>query len=130
MEGMVNRMLLRLDFNSETPIYQQLRNQVVVGIAEGRLAPGERLPTIRALAEDCGINMMTVSKAYQLLKQEGYISTDRRSGAVVCPRVSAGPSPATVEGLRLRLSELRLSGLSREEALALCGSLYDEEGRE
>ena len=37
-------MLLHLDFNSETPIYQQIRNQVVVGVAEGRLAPGERLP--------------------------------------------------------------------------------------
>jgi len=48
-------MLLHLDFNSETPIYQQIRNQVVVGVAEGRLAPGERLPTIRALAEDCGV---------------------------------------------------------------------------
>ena len=48
-------MLLQLDFQSETPIYQQIRNQIVVGIATGALHGGERLPTIRALAEEGGI---------------------------------------------------------------------------
>lgn len=122
-------MLLRLDFNSEIPIYQQIRNQVVLGVAEGRLAPGERLPTIRALAEECGVNMMTVSKAYQLLKQEGYITTDRRSGAVVCGWQAGQPAKATVEGLKLHLSELRLAGLDREQILELCARLYDEGGQ-
>lgn len=122
-------MLLSLDFNSDTPIYLQIRNQIVLGIGSGQLSPGERLPTIRALAEEAGINMMTASKAYQLLKQEGYITTDRRSGATVRLRTDAVPSPApeTVEGLRLRLCELRLAGLSREDILALCRKLYDEE---
>lgn len=123
-------MLMHLDFESETPIYQQIRNQIVMGIADGRLNSGERLPTIRALAEETGINMMTVSKAYQMLKQEGYIRTDRRSGAVVCAREGRSePTPETLEGLRLRLSELRLAGMSRDEVLALCARLYDEEGR-
>ncbi len=71
-------MLLRIDFSSETPIFQQIRNQIVLGIAEGRLPPGEKLPTIRGLSSEIGINMMTVNKAYQLLKQEGYIIADRR----------------------------------------------------
>ncbi len=119
-------MLLKLDFSSDKPIYMQIRDQIVLGIAQGQLAAGEKLPTIRALAEECGINMMTVSKAYQLLRQEGYIATDRRSGAVVSPRQGTGPSRETVEGLRLRLGELRLAGLSREEALDLCGRLFEE----
>ena len=63
-------MILNFDFNSSGLVYMQLRNQVVIGIAEGRLQPDEKLPTIRALAEESGINMMTVSKAYQLLKQD------------------------------------------------------------
>ncbi len=122
-------MFLKLDFNSEVPIYQQLRNQIVLGIGAGQLAPGERLPTIRTLAEEAGINMMTVSKAYQLLRQEGYITTDRRSGAVVQPRRDTPPSPApdTLEGLRLRLCELRLAGLDRAKILTLCEKLLDEE---
>lgn len=121
-------MLLHLDFGAEIPIYVQIRNQIVLGIAEGKLAPGEKLPTIRALSEQCGINMMTVSKAYQLLKQEGYIHTDRRSGAVICqPGGSSGPKPETIQGLKLRLSELRLAGVTKEEALELCRTLYEEE---
>lgn len=119
-------MLLRLDFSGDVPIYQQIRNQVVIAIASGELRPGEKLPTVRALAEECGINMMTASKAYQLLKSEGYITTGRRDGAVV--RVpSTGADPETVEGLRLRLCELRLAGMDKEEILELCGKLIDEE---
>ncbi len=122
-------MILNFDFASNVPLYMQLRNQVVIGIAEGKLQPGEKLPTIRALAEESGINMMTVSKAYQLLKQEGYILTDRRSGAVVAPRedaAGAAASAETVEALRLHLSELRLSGMNREDVLNLCERLFDE----
>ncbi len=120
-------MLLHLDFGSDIPIYIQIRNQIVLGIAEGKLAAGEKLPTVRALSEECGINMMTVSKAYQLLKQEGYIQTDRRAGAVVRhSEKQTGPRPETIEGLKLRLSELRLAGMSKEDALNLCRALYEE----
>lgn len=120
-------MLLHFDFSSQVPLYMQLRNQVVIAIAEGKLLPGEKLPTIRALAEESGINMMTVSKAYQLLKQEGYISTDRRSGAVVSPRKEAAVvPPETLSALRLHISELRLAGLCREDVLVLCEKLYEE----
>lgn len=79
-------MILNFNFSSKVPIYIQLRNQVVIGIAEGKLKPGEKLPTIRRLAAESGINMMTVSKAYQLLKEEGYILTDRRLGTVVAKK--------------------------------------------
>jgi len=121
-------MLLKLDFSGETPIYQQIRNQIVQAIADGGLQEGEKLPTVRALAEESGINMMTVSKAYQLLKQEGYITTDRRSGAQVRVRRGMQPLPETVEGLHLHLCELRLAGMSRGEAMELCGRLWDKGG--
>ena len=119
-------MILTFDFSSPVPIYMQIRNQVVVGIAEEKLKPGEKLPTIRALAEESGINMMTVSKAYQLLKQEGYIITDRRSGAVVAPRGKTVVRQQSLDALRLNISELRLSGMSREDILNLCSQLYEE----
>ena len=120
-------MLLKLDFSSDQPIYMQIRNQMVLAVARGELRPGERLPTIRALAEECGINMMTANRAYQQLRQEGYIVTDRRSGTVVASvKDTAGPQPETIEGLRLRLGELRLAGLSLDETLALCRKLYEE----
>lgn len=124
-------MLLRLDFSSQLPIYRQIRDQIVVGIASGELAPGERLPAIRALAEESGVNMMTVSKAYALLKQEGLITTDRRGGTVVAGSPETGElGPQSREGLRLIAAEARLSGLSEEAFLGLCRKLYREGGGE
>ena len=120
-------MILHIDFRSSQPLYLQLRDQVVLAIATGELTPGEHLPTIRALADESGINMMTVSKAYQLLKQEGYIATDRRSGAVVLGRENAAAaSPESVRRLRLIISELRLTGMDEEALLSLCREIYKE----
>ena len=56
-------MLLRLDFSGDAPIYQQIRNQVVAAIASGELRPGERLPTIRALAEEKDCALVDVAEA-------------------------------------------------------------------
>ncbi len=120
-------MLLHFDFKSSVPLYMQLRNQIVNGIAEGELKFGEKLPSVRALAEESGINAMTVSKAYQMLKQEGYIVTDRRRGAqILWKKGDTGLPEETVQNLRLCLSELRLSGMSREDVLKLCSKLYEE----
>lgn len=122
-------MLLQFDFSSDTPIYMQIRNQIVIGIAEGKLQAGEKLPTVRALAEESGINVMTVSKAYNLLKQEGYITTDRRKGAVVA-RKSGEPQvkPETVDALRLALSELRVAGMTKDDIRTLLDKLCEEAG--
>ena len=120
-------MILNLDFGSSTPIYKQIRDQVVIAIADGTLTAGEHLPTIRALAEESGINMMTVSKAYQLLKNEGYIMADRRSGAVVLGRDGeSGVDSGTTEKLKLCMSELHLAGLSKDKVIKLCEKLYEE----
>ena len=119
-------MLLKLDFDSEIPIYQQIRNQIVVGIAAGRLAPGERLPATRALAEDLGVNTMTVSKAYQALKAEGFIETDRRHGATVCR--SGDPNGVFREKLagelELLIAEAKLKGVPQEEFYSLCTAAF------
>ena len=51
-------MIISINEMSEIPIYQQIRNQIVQGISDGRLSPGEQLPTVRGLAEEIGINSM------------------------------------------------------------------------
>lgn len=120
-------MLFRLDFQSGIPIYKQIRDQVVLAVADGQLLPGERLPTTRALAEDAGVNVMTVSKAYQRLKSEGYLVTDRRSGAVVCaPPGCKGLSDLQLSQLRLLAGEAKAAGLSQEEFLAQCQAAFAE----
>lgn len=123
-------MVIEIRDGSDVPIYLQLRNQIVAGISDGRLAPGERLPTVRALAEELGVNVMTVNKAYQLLKQEGFLCTDRRNGARVRERPGEETGtlpPESVERLRILAAEARARGMDRADFLALCGRLYGKE---
>lgn len=76
-------MILKIDFNSDEALYIQLRNQIVIGIATSQIEIGTTLPSVRVLADNIGINMHTVNKAYAVLKQEGFVKLDRRKGAVV-----------------------------------------------
>ena len=120
-------MIWNFDFESDIPLYLQLRNQVVLSISSGDLAAGDKLPTIRALSDESGINMMTISKAYQLLKSEGYVITDRRSGTVVSSGSKSNSlSDDLTERLRLVLAEVKLQGLCEEDILALCHELLKE----
>lgn len=122
-------MVIILNDDSEVPVYLQIRNQIVVGISDGKLKAGERLPTVRALADEIGINSMTVNKAYQMLKQEGYILTDTRNGARVresFPRREE-LSSRTREELRRIISEAKLSGMSREDFFRECSRCFEGE---
>ncbi len=121
-------MIWNLDLQSDIPLYVQIRDQVVLSISKGELIPGDKLPTIRALSDESGINMMTISKGYQLLKSEGYVRTDRRSGTVVAPQpTAAAPAEHTRRQLGLILAELRVQGLQDSEILALCERIVKEE---
>ncbi len=119
-------MIIKIDEYSDVPIYMQIRNQIVMGISSGELAAGEQLPTVRALAMEIGINTMTVSKTYQILKSEGYIMTDRKKGARVRERIeqSGKISKENKTELKRIVSEARLSGVSMEEILKLVKEYY------
>lgn len=66
-------VILRLDFHGNTPLYIKIRNQVILAIAKGEPTAGKWLPAIQTLPDETGINMMTICKAYPLLKTEGYV---------------------------------------------------------
>ena len=119
-------MVISIDETAEVPIYQQIRNQIVLGISDGRLKPGEQLPTVRALAGEIGINSMTVNKAYALLKQEGYIYTDRRNGAHVRNEFTETKELQEKSKIILQqvISETKICGITQEEFLALCRNMY------
>ncbi|WP_028563625.1 GntR family transcriptional regulator [Paenibacillus pinihumi] len=121
-------MLISLQLDSEIPLYEQLRNQIVIGIATGELAAQEKLPTVRQLAEDLGINTMTVNKAYSLLKQEGYIVIDRRHGAKVSPRLqdSPEPSPELEEQLQLIIAQATIQGMDQSRFQTLCAQIFSK----
>ena len=60
IKKMVSNMIIKINDMSDIPIYQQIRNQIIAGISDGQLEPGEQLPTVRGLATEIGINSMTV----------------------------------------------------------------------
>lgn len=119
-------MIIELNMAGDVPIYVQLRNQIVMGIGKGELKVGEKLPTVRQMALDAGVNTMTVNKAYQVLKAEGFIEIDRRHGATVRPAedVSGAFREKLEEELELLSAEARLKGVEQSEFLALCEKIF------
>lgn len=121
-------MIIELDMNSSTPIYVQLRNQIVMGIGRGELKLGESLPTVRQLAQDIGVNTMTVNKAYQILKTEGYIKIDRRHGAIVSDNIDMDIvfREKLENELELLLAEAAINGMDKNDFLSMCNEIYSK----
>ncbi len=119
-------MIVEIDFNSEEALYIQLINQIIIGIATDQIREGDTLPSVRQLADNIGINMHTVNKAYSVLKQEGILRVDRRRGAVIALDTD---KMRTISEMRRDLSVILARGVcknvSREEVHNLVDSIYD-----
>ena len=120
-------MILEIDFNSDEAIYVQLRNQIIMGIACAEFADGESLPSVRQLADTVGINMHTVNKAYSLLRQEGFVSIDRRKGAFISLDVDKIKALEEMkQNLKVALAKGCCKNVTREEAHELIDEIFDE----
>lgn len=120
-------MVIKIDFNSDEAIYMQLRNQIVIGIATARIREGDVLPSVRQMAEQIGINMHTVNKAYSVLRQEGLVTIDRRRGAVVAIDVDKIEALEELKGqLLILLAKSSCKNISREEVHQLIDEIYEK----
>ncbi|MDE7432033.1 MAG: GntR family transcriptional regulator [Lachnospiraceae bacterium] len=120
-------MILSIDFNSNEAIYIQLRNQIIFGIAADEIREGDSLPSVRQLAEDVGINMHTVNKAYAVLRQEGFLKLDRRYGAVIALDIDKIRAIEDMrDEMRVILAKAICKNISEEEAHALIHDIYSE----
>jgi len=109
---------LDVDTSGPTPPYEQVRAQLDADIAEGRLAPGTRLPTVRALAAELGLAANTVARAYRELEQGGRVVTRGRNGTFVAARDDAAHARVARAAGQFA-AEVRDSGLDPAEALRL-----------
>ncbi|WP_042349193.1 GntR family transcriptional regulator [Bacillus massiliigorillae] len=123
-------MWIQLNFESETPIYTQLVHAIMEGIATGALQPGDELPAVRSLASDLGVNMLTVNKAYQQLKQLNAIQIHRKKGAIIHPDGVPKADDAYLLHLNTSLRPILVEGicrgLSEKDLLAQIHHVYDE----
>lgn len=120
-------MIIKVDFNSDEAIYMQLRNQIVLGIATSTLQEGDSLPSVRQLADEIGINMHTVNKAYTVLKQEGLIRLDRRKGAVIAIDID---KLQILEDMKRQLAVVlakgRCKNITKEEVYTLVDEIFEQ----
>jgi GntR family transcriptional regulator len=113
-------MLIRIDPGSSVPLFEQFAASVRAEVLRGSVVPGQRLPSARELAASLELNMHTVLRGYQLLRDEGLIELRRGRGAVVTERARdyaalAALLPTLVaEAKRLDLSPAALAALIRE----------------
>ena len=120
-------MIIEVDFNSDEAIYIQLYNQIIMGIATSVIHEGDSLPSVRRLADTIGVNMHTVNKAYSVLKREGYISLDKRRGAVISLDIDK------LEELQVMKRQLQIvlargccKNISRQEVHELVDEIFDD----
>jgi len=114
--------MFTLDATSSTPPYEQIRAYVVEQVDSGQLEPGDRLPTVRAFAEELGVATNTVARAYRELEQGGVIETRGRSGSFVTgDRVQSEAKEAAAA----YLARTKSLGLSSAEAVALVRHLHE-----
>lgn len=125
-------MLLTIDFKSEQPIYLQIRNGIVEGIASGELKDGEMLPSVRTLASELGINLHTVNKAYKILKLDGFVKILRNKGTVIhakgLSRNQEDFMVATKESLKNIVSEAITRSVTREQLIDIIDKFYGDMG--
>ncbi len=119
-------MYIEIDFNSDEALYIQLRNQIILGIAASHFQEGQSLPSVRQLADEIGINMHTVNKAYSVLRQEGFLKVDRRHGAVIALDTDKIQAKAKMkEEMKVIIAKGRCKNISREEMHTLMDEIYD-----
>lgn len=104
-------LAVRIDLDSPTPHYEQLRAQLAALVTAGDLADGQRLPTVRALANDLGIAPGTVARTYRDLEAAGLVTTRRRVGTLV-----TAPA-ATLDRAVVTDAAVRFVRLARDHAL-------------
>ena len=119
-------MVFKIDFNSDEALYMQITNQIIMGIAMEQIRDGDQLPSIRTMAEEIGINMHTVNKAYAVLREQGYVKLDRRKGAVICIDVDRLEALQSLRrSLSILIAQAQCRNISREEIHDLVDDIYD-----
>jgi GntR family transcriptional regulator len=113
---------LSIDPTLPTPLFEQLASAVRSAIVDGRVIGGERLPAARDLAGTLGINVHTVLRGYQVLRDEGLIELHRGRGAVVVTRI--GGRSALAGAIHDLVDEAKLHDLPESALLALVSEAY------
>ncbi|HWK21837.1 MAG TPA: GntR family transcriptional regulator [Ureibacillus sp.] len=121
-------MIIRIEGESDIPIYTQITNQIIEGIARGEIARGDSLPSVRAFAADLGVNMHTVNKSYHELEKKGIIKIVPKSGAIISPteQMSEEKMQQIFTELKPVIAEALVSGMNKKDIRDMVSSILEE----
>ena len=119
-----------INYRSGEPIYQQIYNEVIKEISLGLLLPQEKIATVRELATSLGINPNTVSKAYQMLEQNGYIYSVVGKGSFIADSSGklAGLKESTMKDLKKDMTNAHNLGVAYQDVVELANDIYNGGG--
>lgn len=116
---------------SELPIYAQIREQIKEQILNGQIKEGEILPSIRSLAKDVGVSVITTTRAYNDLEQEGFIATMQGKGSVVLSSNNKILKEQFImrieEGIETAVESAKQIGMTKEEIIAIIDSVWQQD---
>jgi Predicted transcriptional regulators len=116
---------------SAVPIYEQIKEQIREAVFSGELKSGDALPSIRQLAKDLKVSVITTTRAYTDLQEEGFVVNRQGKGCFVLPQSEEMAKEAALvkieENLRLAVSAAKNGNILEKEVLEILKILYEEE---
>jgi DNA-binding transcriptional regulator YhcF (GntR family) len=114
-------LVIRIDPADPAPPYEQLKREIAAQVADGRLRPGVKLPTVRGLADELGLAPNTVARAYRELEASGVVDTRGRAGTFAAGDEILSEARQAAAGY---VDRIRALGLPEEDAVALVRRAY------
>ena len=122
-------MVIKLYLDDDVALYQQLKQQILYELAAGNIKEGERLPSVRRLAESLSINMHTVNKAYNQLAVKGFLSVEKGRGAIVNGKDKYFANEQDLinikQQIQINCAEAKCRSISCTQYLQMCKMAYE-----
>ncbi len=123
--------MFEIDYRNRIPIYEQIKNQILLYIRMGIYKPDEQLPSIRSVSQQTGINVNTVKRAFADLEDEGVIYTLVGRGSFVSSKAIENTSIAekALKEIEFEIRSMKSKGVSKEALISLIENIYSEEDK-
>lgn len=125
-----DKLNINVSNSSTIPLYEQIQNQIKAQILSGCLTPGEGLPSIRNLAKELKVSIITTKRAYEELEKEGFLQTVTGKGTFVAQQNTERLKEMAMYEIESKLEEIikqaKSVGVSLEEGIEIFKSIYEE----